>query len=274
MNRNQKQKVAIVGLGKVGSVLLKGLMKSGYLISGLVTGSRSTRSDLNGFNFPVHERIADLEKSIDFIILSVAENRIADLSAEIVKRGGFHPSTVVAHTAGALSSSVLESVREVGALPLSWHPMQTFVGGEGAELLEGITFGIEGDSEAVERGSELAVDLGGFPYIVPPGKHTIYHLGAVVACNLMSGLAGIAVRLLNDAGMTDARAMQALGPLMSRTAQNISDKGLPDAISGPHRRGDEKTINEHLRILEDYPEIGEVYNCLSRELLKRLGEDE
>ena len=273
MTDNHPNKIAIAGYGKVGRVLAKAFLKAGYNISGVVVREMSdeyvTEEDLL-----FTDNLAGLPKKTDFVVLSVRDNQVQTLAEDIVARGGFHAGTVVAHTAGAVSALPLEPVRKVGALPLAWHPMQTFIGGEGPELLEGVTFGIDGDPEAVKIGVEITLKLGGIPYLVSPEKRPVYHLAAVMACNMMSGLADMAVKLLNETGMTDADAIRILGPLMTRTAQNLEQVGLPGAISGPLLRGDIETIGSHLAILKDYPEIREVYCRLSSELLDRLGNEE
>ncbi len=274
MNGNgSKPPIAVVGYGRVGSVLAKAFVAAGYTLSGLVIRRRGRDVWLDSLRLPVVSRVADLAAETDFVVLCVRDSQIAGLVDEIVMRKGFKPGTVVAHTAGALSAEPLDRLREVGALPLSWHPMQTFVGGEGAELLNGVTFGIDGDPGAVELGERIALELGGVPFRVPPDKRRLYHLSAVVACNLMAGLAGTAMKLLHDSGMTDGQAMRTLGPLMKKTALNIAEKGLPDAVSGPLRRGDAKTVRAHLEILEDYPDAAVIYRRLSLELLDRLGDE-
>ncbi|MDP8241123.1 MAG: DUF2520 domain-containing protein [Candidatus Hatepunaea meridiana] len=273
-HHNFNPRIAVVGYGKVGKVLVKAFIQAGYELTGIVVSCSAKKPALKDGRLLFFDKIVQLPDETDFIVLCVRDFQIEGLAKEIVTRKGFHAGTVIAHTAGAVSAEILAPVRDVGALPLSWHPMQTFVGGEDADLLCGVTFGIDGDPEAVSLGEELAIKIGGIPFIVPPDKRTTYHLGAVMACNLMSGLVSMAMQLLKEAGMNDKRAMEALSPLIVKTAQNLSRIGLPDSISGPLRRGDEKTIGLHLDILEKHPDLNVVYRVLSRELLRRLGNED
>jgi predicted short-subunit dehydrogenase-like oxidoreductase (DUF2520 family) len=268
-----KPRCAIVGYGRVGAVLAKALVERNYPLTGVVF--RQIRRDawLESLRVPRLEHIADLSPETDFIILCVRDYQIGELVDAIIERCGFKPGAVVAHTAGVLSAEILSGVRKVDALPLAWHPLQTFVGGEGSELLQGVAFGIDGDPAAVELGEKIAIDLGGVPYRIPPEKRPVYHLGAVVACDLMAGLIGMAMELLQDIGMDQDRALQALSPLVVKTAQNIAARGLPQAISGPFRRGDAQTILAHLEILKQHPDIEAVYRSLGRELLRRLDDE-
>jgi len=273
-SHTDKPRCAVIGYGKVGSVLSKALVEKGYPLEGVVSRSLTRDPWLESLRIPMKFDLSELPDDLDFVILSVRDKQIINLTASIVKRGGFKKETVVAHTAGAVTAEILNLVRAVGALPLAWHPMQTFVGGEGAELLQGITFGIDGDVKAVEIGERIAADLGGVPYRVPPDKREVYHLAAVVACNLMAGLVSMAIKLLNDAGMDDDQVQKTLSPLIVKTAQNIAAKGLPHAISGPLRRGDDLTILAHKSILEKFPEVWQVYRQLSLEIMERLANRE
>jgi len=67
--------------------------------------------------------------------------------------------------------------------------------------------------------------------------------------------------------MNEKRSLQALGPLIRATAHNIARKGLPDAITGPLKRGDVGTIAAHLNRLAANPDADAVYRLLSRILL-------
>ena len=255
----------------MGRVLARGFAGRGYRLS-IVVRSRPADQWLKQKKISVVPCVADMSADLDFVVLCVRDRQISVLVNEVVKRDGFRWGTVVCHTAGALSADVLAPIRKVGCLPLAWHPLQTFTGDEDADLLKGITFGIDGDPKAVRVGEKLAQALGGKPFRVPPELRPLYHLGGVFACNLMTALIGVSQDLLKEVGMDERRSLEALAPLIRATAQNISRKGLPDAITGPLKRGDVETIAAHLKVLERHPLAGEIYRVLSRSLLHRLSE--
>ena len=264
--------IAVVGYGRVGRVLVRAFKKRGYPIVGVVVRRPTGDPWLKRSRIKVYASVAELPDETRFLVLALRDGQIAEATREIIARKRFKRGTVVAHTAGALSSAVLEPVRLVGCLPLAWHPFQTFTGDEGPELLEGITFGIDGDPAAVRLGEKIAHDLGGIPFPVPPESRAMYHLGAVVSCNLMPALAALSQELLEEAGMDRSRSLQALGPLIEATARNIARKGLPEAITGPLKRGDAETIAKHLKVLEHHPEACKIYKALSRVLLEQIPE--
>jgi len=194
--KDQKSSVAIVGYGRVGRVFARAFVQRDYRLQGIVTRRPPEDLWLAAAGIVAVRKLRDLPDDIDFLLLCVRDGELAGLADGIVRRGGFRDGTMIAHTAGAVSAAVLEAVRGVGGLPLACHPLQTFTGDEGPELLEGITFGMDGDPAAVKAGGRIARDLGGTPFRVPPELRPLYHLGGVFACNLMAALAAISQDLL------------------------------------------------------------------------------
>jgi len=271
-----KPTIAIIGYGKVGRILIRAFINAGYALK-MVVDSRSSSIDSSGLRrhqIPYVNQISQLPQDIEFLLICVPDNAIMSVVHELVKSPFNLENKVIAHTAGAFSHQILNRVRESGALPLAWHPFQTFTGDEGQELLHGITIGMDGDPEAIRVGERIAIDLGAIPLTITPEMRPLYHLSGVFACNFMTALAGISVDMLMQGGMDERQAYQALGPLMTSTVRNIVTKGLPEAITGPLIRGDDKTIEVHQQVLADNPQALEVYRMLSRVILKMLGKDE
>lgn len=270
-----KPKVAIVGYGRVGRVLARAFPAAGYEVAAVVT--RRSIVPPRADQLPIINSVAALPSDVEFVILSVRDSEIERVAGEFGlplydSRGGIRGGKILCHTAGAVPAEVLAPARRGGWSVMAWHPLQTFTGDEGPELLKGITFGIDGDEEAVEVGERVARDLGGLPFRVPPELRLQYHLGAVFACNLLAALVGVSLDLLREVGMDQCRALLALEPLLKATAGNIARMGLADAITGPLRRGDAEIIQSHLQILESHSDAAQIYKMLSRALLERLSD--
>jgi predicted short-subunit dehydrogenase-like oxidoreductase (DUF2520 family) len=264
-------RVAVVGYGKVGRVLVRAFDAIGYPLTAIVTRQR----DLNDPR--AIASIADLPAEANFVILCLRDDAIRETVTTLTMKGRKADDAnlkILCHTAGAISAEVLAPARAQGWQVMAWHPMQTLTGDEGLELLRSVTFGIDGDPKAVEAGMRLAGSLGGVPVAIMPDRRAEYHLGAVFACNLMAGLVGESIDLLKSSGMDEDQARAALKPLLETTLANIESKGMPDAITGPLRRGDAITVGRHLEILKDQPGALAIYRQLSMGLLKRLGDGE
>ncbi len=261
--------VAIVGCGRVGRVLARAFHANGFNLLGVVDVAVSDDEWLNDNHIPQFEHIYKLPAEIDLIILSVPDREIEYIAQLIIDRNGFKEGTVIAHTAGALSEKPLEAVKSVGAIPLTWHPLQTFSLESDISQLEGVTFGISGDPEAIKIGEEISKKLGGHSVVIPSKLRPLYHLSAVFSSNLIAALIGVSLVMLKDAGLDEDEALAAIKPLLTTTLNNVFQLGVADSITGPVQRRDVETVESHLKTLEEYPRIKDIYRLLSLELLKR-----
>lgn len=270
---HENMKIAIVGYGRLGKVMARAFHAAGFAIS--VVFDKNVPDDpwLKSCGIPALNRLDERLKSARFILLSVPDGAIVQVAEHISRTGLCSQRAVVAHAAGSSPADILDAVRSVGALPLAWHPIQTFTGDENPGHLHGVTFGIDGDEEALQVGIDITERLGAGTVMIPPEKRTVYHLGCVFASNFIAALAGISSDLLRESGIDDALTHKALEPLMKSSLNNIAQKGLPGAITGPISREDHHTVGMHLEALANDPERREIYMLLSRELLKLTGKN-
>jgi predicted short-subunit dehydrogenase-like oxidoreductase (DUF2520 family) len=184
-----------------------------------------------------------------------------------VRRGGRQPLAI--HCSGLGSIHLLKPLFEAGVRTLCLHPLQTFTGEPRAELLRGVPCAVTALEERdLQLGEELARRLGMKPFRLADAQKTLYHLSAVVGCNLMVALESEAKRLMDRAtGGEDG--LEHLGPLLRTTMRNLLDTGRPaHALTGPVARGDVGTVRSHLRLLEhESPRLEQAYRALSLEAL-------
>jgi predicted short-subunit dehydrogenase-like oxidoreductase (DUF2520 family) len=158
------------------------------------------------------------------------------------------------------------------------HPLQSFVDpGKGADQVRNITFGIEGEPEGVITAQQLVESMGAHSFVVEDETaKTLYHAACCVASNAMVALADRAVNLFEAAGVDRAQALRALSPLISGTAENLSNSDDARAVlTGPIARGDLNVVARHLQaIAERTPKELENYERLAREILRLAPDDE
>ncbi len=263
----KRDKIGIIGYGRVGRVLARGFVEAGYVLSGVVLRNETADEFIRKNALKVGSEIEDLPGDIDFLVVAVQDSKIAIVAEEIARCSRLKKGAVVAHTAGALSADVLAPVEKSGLKRLGWHPLQTFALNDDAGILKGIPFGMDGDEEALAIGEKIATDLGGIPLRIKPEKRIEYHLAAVISSNLITGLFAIAGDLFKECIAGKENDGSSLVPLLRKTVENIERTGAPDALTGPIVRGDVDTVRSHLRILKDKPEILEIYKLLSRRIL-------
>lgn len=240
--------VAIVGAGRVGTALGMALARAGWRVAAVGgRGTAATRRAARLVGVPAMGA-RDAAARADVVIVAVPDDAVAAVARDIapaVKRG-----TIVVHTAGALSSDALAAVRRRGARAASMHPLMTFPSAaKGLAGIRGASFFFEGDRGAAPVLRALIRSIDGVPVAVSKRGKALYHAGAVLACNDLVALLAEAFGLFRSAGIAEAPARKALGPLIRRTVENVLSMGPARALTGPVARGDAGTIARHLAAL-------------------------
>ena len=201
------------------------------------------------------------------VILAVSDDAIGVVAQQLDPLLG--PDARVLHCSGAHSArSVLGAL---GARPLgTLHPLVAVRGIDQAlRALPGAHFALEGDDEAVAVAATLCQTLGVRWVRIAAEGMGLYHAAAVIASNHAVALWYQAQALLVRSGVADAeRATAMLLPLLRSTIENVERFGLPDALTGPVRRGDLGTIETHLQSLAGDPGLAASYRADARLALR------
>src|SRR5208282_5093845 len=123
--------LAIVGAGRLGRALGRGLRETGWSVT--IVAARSVASAKRAVRFIGGGRpaagIPATLAAASTILIAVPDDAIASVAAELARKAGQElRGKVVVHTSGALDTSVLEPLRQCGAAVGSMHPLQTFNG--------------------------------------------------------------------------------------------------------------------------------------------------
>ena len=193
----------------------------------------------------LEERGVELRDDGELVLLCVPDTAIRDVAR------GLTPGPWVAHTSGATPLSTLEPHER----RFSLHPLQTFTRSRGPEQLDGAYAAVTAETdEARGRGFELAQLLGLEPFELADDARPLYHAGAAIAANYLVTLHRVAAELLEAAGAPP----EALVPLMRRTIENDFE------LTGPIERGDNETVEAHLRAIRaERPELEPLYSVLA-----------
>jgi len=90
-----------------------------------------------------------------------------------------------------------------------------------------------------------------------------YHAAAVFVANYPVTLLAEAKALMERAGVPAATAQRALLQLLRGTLNNLNGGAPQDALTGPAVRGDVQTIERHLNVLKDDPDLQQLYRRLA-----------
>ncbi|MDO4754497.1 MAG: DUF2520 domain-containing protein, partial [Bacillota bacterium] len=185
---------------------------------------------------------------------------------------------VFGHFSGSLSSEVLSPLQEKGASTFSLHPAQSFSDPAVAiQNLPKTVFTAEGTTGYETVLSEL---FHGFPNCVLRIEASVkvkYHAAMVMLSNYLATLYALSEEMLQGIGMSSEDSSALLVPLLDSTAHNLREKGF-QALTGPLKRGDGRTVEKHLLALQDQPTVFRLYRLLAEETVRLLaierGEDE
>jgi predicted short-subunit dehydrogenase-like oxidoreductase (DUF2520 family) len=238
-------RVAVVGAGRAG-------------------GSLATAARAAGLEVTIGSREANVAGA-SVVLLCVPDAAIAAACQAIAPQ--LEPGVLVGHVSGATELGALTAAAAEGCETFSLHPLQTIPTPQ--TDLAGAPCAVSGSSpESAAMARALAERLGMRPFDVPEEGRAAYHAAASMASNFLIALEESAARLMESAGVGDARDV--LAPLVLRSAANWADAGA-EALTGPIARGDEATVALHLETLAQVaPELRPLYEALA-ERTRELG---
>lgn len=207
----------------------------------------------------------DAEKiNMDGSLYIIAVND--DVVEEIAEQFHFHNKLVV-HTSAMVPMEVLEPLSDrIGVL----YPLQTMTKGHELDFREVPVFIEASDDKAEEELMQLALGISDKVFEGNLKKRKTLHIAAVFANNFTNHLYHVSETLLKRDGMS----LDILMPLMKETVRKLSGKKAFDVQTGPAKRGDMKTIEEHLEYLNDYPDFREIYLVLTESLISAYREED
>ncbi len=237
--------IAIVGAGRLGTVLARELASAGHSVRGPLA-RRYSAADVAG---------------AELVLLCVPDREIAAAAATWRgRRSAEDRGALLGHCSGASGLDVLcaEDGADDPSL-FSLHPLMT-VADPGAPRWAGAAAAVAGSStRALEAAVALARDLGLTPVAVADGDRAAYHAAASIASNFLVTLECAAEELAAGCGVS--RGM--LAPLVRASVENWASSG-PSALTGPIARGDEATVaGQREAVAERAPQLLALFDALA-----------
>jgi predicted short-subunit dehydrogenase-like oxidoreductase (DUF2520 family) len=259
----------IIGGGRVGTAVGQILQREGERVVAVASrGEESLKKA--GEHIPGVLLTTDVVKAAkkgNAVIITTPDDLIADtclslVSGEAVKKGDY-----IVHMSGALGLDILEPAEDLGARTASIHPLQTFADVPGAvKKIPGSAFAVTTRDDGTREWAESLVRaLGGEPVLLAEKDKILYHIGAVIASNLLVALEHAAELIYQEIGLHQGIALKALLPLIEGTVENLKRHGTEKALTGPVARGDIGVLRRHLECMkkEQRELLLQVYASLS-----------
>ncbi|WP_418501107.1 Rossmann-like and DUF2520 domain-containing protein [Flagellimonas sp.] len=197
-------------------------------------------------------------KDADVYIIAVKDDAITEVSHYLDGKKG-----VVVHTSGAVGMDALTPENR-GV----FYPLQTFTKGKHIDFGK-VPICIEAKEEqSLTLLRSLALTLSQNVHEVNSDQRKKLHLAAVFVNNFTNHLYGIGEEICEKEGLP----FDLLKPLILETAEKIQSMSPKEAQTGPARRNDQKSIQDHLKLLNNDKHIA-LYNLMS-EAIKQVYEKE
>lgn len=209
--------VTIVGHGNVGTHLSKAFRN----IEGIV----ATQID---------SRKLHAVKIADVTIIAVSDNAISKVSSQI-------DNSFVVHTSGSVSLDALKNSNNKGV----FYPLQTFTKEKEVDFTQ-VPFCLEAErQEDLKKLEKLVSLLHGKVYHVNSEQRKSIHVAAVFVNNFTNHMYAIA----HDICKQYEVPFEILEPLIEETSKKIKKLTPLEAQTGPAKRNDTETIQNHLHLL-------------------------
>ncbi len=259
----------IIGGGRVGTAVGRILQRKGEQVVAVASRSEESLQLVAKFieGAALTSDVVKAGRKGNAIIITTPDDLIADTCLSLVSGKAVKKGDHIVHMSGALGLDVLDPAEELGALTASVHPLQTFADVRGAvKNIPGSVFAVTTRREDTRAWTEeLVRKLGGEPVLLSEKDKTLYHIGAVLASNLLVALEHAAELIYQEIGMHHEKALNALLPLIEGTVQNLKRLGTEKSLTGPVSRGDIGVLRRHLECLEreERKDLMRVYTSLS-----------
>lgn len=248
-------RVVIIGTGNAASVLGRKFKAAGHSIVQVYGRNTSAASklayewDTDSTNY-----ISLITKEADVYIIAVQDDAIAEVVKELQL-----PGKVVAHTAASVPKEVLAHVTAHYGV---FYPLQS-LRKEVTELPDIPIFTDGSDETAIKQLEKLARSIAG-DNVCKAGNddRKKMHVAAVVVNNFTNHLFALAEDYCKKEGLD----FQQLIPLIEETVSRLRSASPSETQTGPAIRHDKETIQQHLDLLKDHPQLKNVYLLLTESI--------
>ncbi|MBT8259678.1 MAG: DUF2520 domain-containing protein [Flavobacteriaceae bacterium] len=249
-------KVVLIGAGNVACHLYKAFKKADA-VEVVQWYNRSTHAIIQYQNeTEICDKINNL-KDADVYIIAISDDAITNVSRKLP----FNDKLVV-HTSGSLNIHGLDKKNRRGV----FYPLQTF--SKDVELdFSNVPFCIEVlEKKDLPILKQLAEQIYSPFYKINSEQRQILHLAAVYVNNFTNQLYRIAHEISDIKNIN----FDILKPLISETANKVQNVSPYLAQTGPALRNDKKTINKHLKLLDNETHK-EIYKLLTKAIQETHG---
>ena len=249
-------KISIVGSGNVATVLGKLLKHTGFNIEEIISRNKTHASNLaEKLNAVAIDNFSAITKSSDVYIIAVSDDAIETISNQINV-----DNKIVVHTCGSVSINVLKHIsKNYGVL----YPLQSLR--KEIAYTPIIPFLIDANNEETKKIiTELVSSISNNIIYADDEQRMQYHLAAVVTSNFSNHLFTLTKAYCKSNNID----FSLLLPVIEETVTRMQVYDPAKMQTGPAVRNDQSTIQKHLALLNDFPELKNIYKMMSNSIIQ------
>jgi len=227
--------VVILGSGNVASQLIKAFLKIDTI--NLKQVYTRNQEDINTLKDSIDTtNDISLLKQADITIIAVSDEAISSISSHI-------KNSFVVHTSGSVDMKSLNNIGRKGV----FYPLQSFSKKKLVDF-KNIPICLESETnEDLQKLEELVSLLQSKSYILSSHQRKKIHVAAVFANNFSNHMYTIANEICEKYNIP----FDILHPLIEETSNKIKNLTPEKAQTGPAKRNDAETIENHLNLLSE-----------------------
>ena len=244
--------LVIIGSGNVAAVLGRKFKAAGHDILQVVGRNSSAASALayewdtvsTNYQSPINPKA-------DVYLIAISDDAIDDVIEDLKL-----PGKVVAHTAASVPMDILKNVsRHYGV----FYPLQSLR--KDMRVVPDIPIYYEGNDDIAKgKLAKLAHSISGEQVAEASDDDLAkLHVAAVIVSNFTNHLYALAQEYCKKERLDFSQLL----PLIEETTNRLKELPASKTQTGPAVRHDKETIQKHLKLLKDHPQLKKLYDLFT-----------
>jgi len=256
MRNSEIRSVVIMGSGNMAWHMGHWLIGSGIQVNQIFSRNIERGAGLAAeLKTEFTNRLDKIQERTNLYLLTISD----DALTAVIRQAVFGNRLVI-HMAGSVPIDIFkEKVKNFGVL----YPLQTFTMGKPVEYSQIPVFIEASNAKNLARIEQLAFKLSDRVYKVDSEKRAYIHLAAVIASNFTNHMLAVAEKYMQERNLS----FDLIKPLVQETIAKALSISPFLAQTGPAVRGNTGVIEKHLSLLENHPEIRELYRVISESIV-------
>lgn len=245
-----KQKIAIIGAGKLAYSLTSAIIKSGYDVHIVVSRKLSSAKTLaNKFSIPFYsDKLKNIPSDVNIFFITVPDGEIQTTAEALSELKRNFKESICFHFSGVENISALKSLSRKGCAVGSLHIIRPFPSKDVVDI-KNSPASIETDNKRARSFLlQLCRRLKLKPHRISSEQKVFHHIAAVHSSNFLVGNLYNAFSLIS---IKNNAPKNILKKTTQSALDNVFNLSPAKALSGPVDRGDIYTIKKHLYALDN-----------------------